>query len=194
MSYKEVPKLQNEYRGGEMKYLPAYLSGIMIKFNDNQISYRLSGSAFSKSDYSFINNCKNCEIINGNFKDYQLGLGFEKNILYGVIQPFYGSDISYKRITFEGTAFDIKSNSFLYDSYVEKSGAMLSPFIGVKANIFRARFTISAEAGLDLMYTYEKETKTDLADNQLSLNTFNRWGVFGKPLGLLSLQINLGNQ
>src|SRR5690606_11222958 len=128
-SYGEYPKLLNEVRSSE-NYRTAAIKGLNFKFNDNQISYRLIGTIYSENDYSFKNVCNDCETVTGKFKQFSAKLGFERNIIYGIVQPFYGIDLGYKTITFFGTSRD-QSNAALYNVLVEINGGLFFPFFGV---------------------------------------------------------------
>lgn len=190
-SYAEYPKLLNEVRSSE-SYRATGFKGLVFKFNDNQISYRLLGTIYSNDDYSFKNICTDCETVNGKFKQFSAKLGFERNIIYGVVQPFYGLDLGFKKISFSGTSRD-QSNVPLYDVEIEKNGGVIYPFLGFKVNLIKARVTFSAEAGIDMLYSHDKETKTDNG-NPPDINNYKRWGFYNKPLGMLGLQFNFGVQ
>ncbi|WP_155977909.1 hypothetical protein [Pedobacter glucosidilyticus] len=193
-SFGDFPKLMNEVRSAE-SFTPSYLNGIVFKFNDNQISYRFIGSKYTNNDYSFKNVCQDCETVNGNFSDFTLKAGFERSLIYGVFQPFYGLDLGYRRIYFDGIANNVSNNALLYDVIVEKNGALIHPLIGVKVNLLKSKFTISAEAGLDILYSNDRETKTLNDGNRTtSIANFRRWGFNNLPLSMLSLQYNFGHQ
>jgi len=189
-SFGEPPKLLNEVRSSD-SYRSATLNGLIFKFNDNQISYRLIGSFYSNDDYSFKNICHDCETVSGKFKQFAAKFGFERNIIYGTVQPFYGIDLGFKQLTFSGTASD-QSNAPLYDVEIEKNGGVIYPFLGVKVNLIKARLTFSAEAGIDMLYSHDKETKNTAGS--LSIANYKRWGFYNKPLGMLGLQLNFGSQ
>src|SRR5690606_27964221 len=108
------------------------LNGLMLKINDNQISYRFSGAIFNKADYSFTNGCSNCEIVKGKYNSLDLKIGFERSLIYSRLQPFYGIDLGYKKVNFEGSSNDQTSSTILYDVNIEKNGVAFTPFIGLK--------------------------------------------------------------
>ena len=187
---QEYSKLLNEVRDGSIFYSSG-LNGIIAKVNDNQISYRFQVSNIKENNYSFKNECETCEIVTGNFKTFDLKVGFERSLIYSKLQPFYGADLGYKRTGFNGKSKDAKINTFLYNTNIEKNGGLIYPFLGLKYNIISA-VTISAEAGIDFIYTHDKEIKSDNTNAAPSVNNFNRWQFVSKPLGLLSLQFNFG--
>lgn len=186
---EEQPKLLNEVRDNSTFYTSG-LNGLMLKVNDNQISYRFSGAFFSKADYSYINECSNCEIVKGKYNSLDLKIGFERSLIYSRIQPIYGIDLGYKKVNFEGTSNDQSTSNTLYDVNIEKNGVAFTPFIGLKFNILRS-LTVSGEAGFDFIYTNDKETKTK-GNMIVSNSNFNRWQYNSKPLAQLSLQFNFG--
>lgn len=189
-SYGEYPKLLNEVRGSD-SYRRAAFNGLIFKFNDNQMSYRVLGTIYSNNNYSFNNTCLNCEKVDGKFEEFSAKIGFERNIIYGPVQPFYGLDLGFKKMSFTGSSKD--SNLPLYDVSIEKNGGLIYPFLGIKVNLIKARFTLSAEAGIDILYSHDKETKTDFNDSA-NINNYQRWGFYNKPLGMLGLQFNFGDQ
>jgi hypothetical protein len=190
LTIQEYPKLLNEVRDGSVFYTSGF-NGLIAKVNDNQISYRFQVSNVKKDNYSFKNECATCEIVTGNYKDFDLKIGFERSLIYSKLQPFYGLDLGFKRVNFEGKSRDAKINTFLYNANIEKNGAVIYPFFGLKYNIIPV-ITISAEAGLDIIYTHDKEIKSDNTNSPPSVNNFTRWQFNSKPLGLLSLQYNFG--
>lgn len=193
LSIGEFPKLLNEVRGTN-NFRSSVFNGLIFKVNDNQISYRVVLTKYENDDYSFKNLCNNCETVTGEYADFTMKLGFEKSLIYGIIQPMYGVDLGFKKVTFDGDAYPESSTTPSYNAIVEKNGGFIYPFLGLKANVLKARITVSAEAGINMLYTYDKETKTSYADNSTTLNNFRRWGFYTRPLGLLSLQYNFTSQ
>lgn len=191
LSIDEQPKLLNEIRGGSSNFYTSGLNGLVLKVNDNQISYRFSGFVFKKDDYSFTNQCSNCEFIKGNYTSLDLRIGFEKSLTYSKLQPFYGADLGFKQVSFDGASASKITQAYMYSVDIEKNGGVFNPFIGIKYNVIRA-LTLSAEAGFDFIYTYDKETKTDANNTLISLSNYKRWQYSAKPLASLSLQFNFG--
>lgn len=160
-------------------------NGFILKYNDKQISYRLTGSFYS-GDLSFVNGTGNAESISGRLADNQVKLGFEKNFTYTRIQPYFGIDLGFKQSIFKGQT----SGSGANDYRVSKNGATASPVLGVKLNLVD-HFTVAAETTLDLFYYYDKqEINTGTAN--ATLNKYYKWDYLLKPLGQLSIQYNFG--
>ncbi len=189
-SVEEFPKFLNEVRPSSI-YNTTSFNGLIFKVNDNQISYRFQISSYKNNDYSFKNECKDCEIVTGKYKDFNIKIGFERNITYSRIQPFYGIDLGYRASTFNGDSKNAKTAAFLYNANIDKNGGKIYPFVGVKFNILKS-LTISAESGLDFLYTYDKEIKSTNTNTVQSVNNFKRWQFVSKPLGMLSIQFNFG--
>ena len=189
-SVEEQPKLLNEVRETP-KFYTSGLNGLMLKVNDNQISYRFSVYTFKEGDYTFTNACSNCEAVQGKYNSLDLKIGFERSLIYSRIQPIYGMDMGFKRVSFDGESSDKSSLLYLYNVNIEKNGVTFNPFIGLKYNIIRA-LTLSAEAGFDFIYTTDKETKTQADGTFISSSNFNRWQYNSRPLAWLSLQYNFG--
>ncbi|RZL18906.1 MAG: hypothetical protein EOO89_04915, partial [Pedobacter sp.] len=63
----QMPKVLNESESDHLIQAP--FNGVMFKFNDNQISYRISGTYYNKSK-NFYNNCETCEAADGKLTDY----------------------------------------------------------------------------------------------------------------------------
>ncbi len=190
--YGEFPKLMNEIKGSE-DYRSSSFNALVFKFNDNQMSYRIIGARYTNDKYSFKNLCKDCETVTGKYTDFTAKIGFERNVLYGIVQPYYGVDLGYRKIDFDGSGRDNNSGQG-YNITVEKNGGIVYPFMGVKINILNSRLTLAGELGVDVLYSHDKETKTDNANNLINLSNFRRWGFYNQPLGQLSLQFNFGNQ
>ncbi len=190
LAVDEQPKLLNEIRDNS-KFHTSGLNGLMLKINDNQISYRFSVAAFDENDYSFNNECSNCEIVNGKYHSLNISVGFERSLIYSRLQPFYGADLGFKKVSFDGAASDKSTSTFRYNTNIEKNGATFNPFIGLKYNIFTC-LTIAAEAGFDFIYTQDKEIKTQSDNTLISVNNFNRWQYNSRPLAQLTIQFNFG--
>lgn len=188
---EELPKTLNEIRTGDYYYNTSF-NGLIFKVNDNQISYRFLVNKIKNNNYSFKNECVNCEIVNGKYSELNVKIGFERNITYSRFQPYYGMDLGYKGVDFTGQSRDANTSAFMYHANVEKYGVTISPFIGVKFNILKS-LTISAESGIDFFYSNDKEVKSGTNNAFISSESFKRWNFINKPLGLLSLQYNFGS-
>lgn len=190
LSVEKFPKILNEVKNNSQYYSPT-LNGLVFKVNDNQISYRFQISNYENNDYSFTNECSTCETLNGVYKDFNAKLGFERSLTYSAVQPFYGIDLGYRSTTFIGQSKNQSTSAPLYNADIEKNGALIYPFFGLKYTVLKA-LTISAETGLDFLYSYDKEIKSTSSNTIQSINNFKRWQYIAKPLGILSLQFNFG--
>ncbi|WP_316840690.1 hypothetical protein [Pedobacter gandavensis] len=192
----QMPKLFNET--DPVKYVNTYFSGIMVKFNDNQINYRLSGS-YIKQGKTFYNNCSNCEIVTGNMTDYTFKVGFEKNMNFSRVQPYVGADVGYRAHRFIGTSENVNALKAGQSAAVvlppnkmetTKNGFVLAPVIGIKVHPI-SQLTIFVESSLDFFYSYERqEAVTDDANNYRSLARTNKSEFLLNPISVgISLHI-----
>ena len=195
----QMPKVLNESESDNLVQAP--FNGVMFKFNDNQISYRISGTYYNKSK-SFYNNCATCEAADGKLIDYSFKVGFEKNFNYSRIQPYFGIDLGYRSNRFRGL---IQNNNELKaasskaivdgpasDIEATKTGLVLAPFLGFKINVIN-QLSFFAEANLDYFYSYERQDAvTQDANNTRTLNKFYKSEFLFNPISI-GLQIHLGS-
>ncbi len=194
LGYEQFPSVFNQDGDSNNLYLTKF-NGLIFKVNDNQISFRFLGGYYRDKDFSFNNDCDGCELANGNLEDLYLKIGFEKNIIFGCIQPYFGIDFGFKRTSFEGRVKNLIINNpnLDYEANSEKNGGTLSPLLGVKLNII-SNLTLAAEANFDVLYSYEKQEKVFLdAVRSRTTNNYRRWEFLPQPLGQLSLQFNFGS-
>ena len=191
LSLEEFPKILNQVNSND--YVTTKMSGVFVKLNDNQISYRL-GANFHTEDISFKNECEECEEANGTVKDFSAKIGFEKNFIYGMVQPYLAFDIGYRRNSFSG---DVKNASAIhytnpYQVNSLKNGFLMSPNFGFKFNPV-GHFTFAVETGIALLYSYEKQEKTYQDVNRTrTFSDYQKWEFLLKPLSQVSLQYNFG--
>ena len=185
----QMPKLFNETNPDQ--FIDTYFSGITVKFNDNQINYRLSGS-YLKQGKTFNNNCNNCEVVTGDVKDFVFKIGFEKNINFSRVQPYIGADMGYRGNRFVGTSANanpLKAQPISSDSYANKmeaskNGLVLSPVVGIKVNPM-PQLTIFVESSLDFFYSYERqETVAGDANNTRTLTKTNKSEFLLNPISV----------
>jgi hypothetical protein len=194
-SAMQMPKIFNESNSD--KFTDAYFNGLMVKFNDNQINYRLGGTFYNKSK-KFFNECETCEEANGKLLDYSLKLGFEKNFNYSRIQPYFGFDIGYRYSRFRGSLENRNElRAMSMDAVAEnlestKSGILASPVLGVKINPI-PEISIFIEGNLDLFYSFEKQ-KTIWQDisNTQTVNNDRKTEFLLNPFSV-GIQIHLGS-
>jgi len=195
----QMPKVLNESESDNLVQAP--FNGVMFKFNDNQISYRISATYYNKSK-SFYNNCATCEAADGKLIDYSFKVGFEKNFNYSRIQPYFGIDLGYRSNRFRGL---IQNNNELKaasskaivdgpasDIEATKTGLVLAPFLGFKINVIN-QLSFFAEANVDYFYSYERQDAvTQDANNTRTLNKFYKSEFLFNPVSI-GLQIHLGS-
>ncbi|AZI27523.1 MAG: hypothetical protein ABWZ79_13510 [Pedobacter agri] len=191
-SLMQLPKILNQTNTQD--YTKMYGNGVMLKFNDNQISYRISGNYFRSGDVMFQNTCETCEIAQGKVTDYSFKIGFEKNFNYSRIQPYFAFDIGYRSNKFTGTLTPanemVPSTSQSADA--SKNGLVMTPSLGFKINII-PNLSVFAESSLDFYYSYEKQdiTQPNLAGR--TVNTYNKWEFLLNPVSA-GIQFNFNSK
>ncbi|MGK9120321.1 hypothetical protein [Olivibacter jilunii] len=187
-AYEQFPKILDQTTR-EHFYSSAF-NGLFFKFNDNQISYRIAGSYFDK-DVSLNGNCINCS-GNGNLKNTTIKIGFEKNITYTRLQPYFGLDLGYTYQKYKGSYMNGSDINVTNDAVIDRKDAILaSPFIGLKFNIIPT-VTIAAESNLTVAYSFQK---IEIAHDETTEKrpTEKGWEYYFGPVGILSVQFNFGN-
>lgn len=191
----QMPKVLNESNADY--FTDAAFNGAMIKFNDNMISYRLSGTYYDKSK-KFYNNCETCEAADGKLVDYSFKIGFEKNFNYSRLQPYFAVDLGYRYNRFSGDMENknqLKARAVgenIHRVVASKSGMVISPVIGFKISPIE-QFSIFAEGNLDFFYAYERqETIANDAENTRTFRKFNKAEFLLNPVSV-GLQIHLGS-
>lgn len=166
----QMPKV---FEQNTQHYITSYLNGGIIKFNDNQISYRLSGNYLNQS-VSFNDDCANCELAHGKVTDYAFKLGFEKSFNYSTVQPYFALDAGYRYNRFLGSLDAINlQRSIVGVNHIEstKNGFTIAPVIGLKFNPVEL-ITIFAESSLEFFYSYER--RESIAQDASAARTFSR--------------------
>jgi hypothetical protein len=191
-SMMQTPKILSQTNSNE--YTTTYLDGILIKFNDNQISYRLRGNYF-KNNISFSNQCAACEIATGSSRDYSFTVGFEKGFNYAKIQPYFGSDFGFRATSFAGEVRNANPKSMVmpYNVDTEKNGFILSPLVGLRVSPIK-EISLYVETSIDFYYSYERQEtiQQDLA-NTRSFAKYNKWEFLLNPISI-GVQIHLINK
>jgi hypothetical protein len=197
-SLMQMPKIMDE--SGSAYFTNTMLNGVLVKFNSNQISFRLNGTYYNNSK-RFFNSCETCEEANGKLVDYSLKFGFEKSFNYARIQPYFAIDLGYRSNAFTGemeNRNDLKAasskNMTVENVRVEASkvGGVLSPVLGLKINVAR-EISIFAEGSLDFFYNYERRETTSLdATNTRTLNKYYKSDFLLNPVSI-GVQVHLGS-
>ncbi|GGE47485.1 hypothetical protein EV200_104216 [Pedobacter psychrotolerans] len=190
-SLMQLPKILNQTNTQD--YTKAFANGAMLKFNDNQISYRISGAYF-RDDIQFDNTCATCEIANGKVTDYSFKIGFEKNFNYSKIQPYFGFDLGYRSNRFTGTIAQRNpmASNVTQTADASKNGLVLTPLIGLKVNIL-PQLNFYAESNLDFYYSYEKQDITETGGVARTVTTYKKWEFLLNPISA-GLQFSLNGK
>ncbi len=190
-SFAQTTKLLNQFNSQE--YRSQYVNGVFIKILDNQINYRFTGTYYSEP-YQFKNQCTTCQEGKGDLVDYSFKIGFEKNISYTRIQPYFGVDVGYRASIFNGVISDISSNNTpLYSVESTKNGITFAPIFGIKLNL-TSNLLLYTEGNLDFYYAYERrETVNQSAGSPTVLNKFTRMEYLLNPISA-GIQFNFGSR
>ncbi|RZL45279.1 MAG: hypothetical protein EOP00_17800 [Pedobacter sp.] len=185
----QLPKILNQVNS--KNYIDAYGNGILVKFNDNQLSYRISGN-YLRKNISFANQCETCEIANGKVTDYSFKVGFEKSINYARVQPYFGTDLGFRSSNFNGGVNNANPLSVRQPHNVntDKNGFVVAPLIGIKFNPIK-QVSIFAETSMDFYYSYERqETIQHDVANTRTFAKYNKWEFLINPISV-GIQIHL---
>lgn len=189
-SIMEMPKVFNQ---NTQQRLNSFVRGGMVKFNDNQISFRV-GATYLKQSVKFDDDCINCNLASGKVTDKAYKLGFEKNLSYSMLQPYFGGDLGYRSNLFKGMMSVVnnqKSVTTTNSIEATKSGFTVMPFIGLKFTPV-SMITIFAESSLEFYYSYER--RESVSQDAQALYTFNKTYQTEYLLNPVSIgiQIHLG--
>lgn len=187
-SLSQMPKILNQTNSQD--YVRKYVDKFVVKYNDNQINYRISGNYFSEN-ITFKNQCETCEEANGKRSDYGFKLGFEKNLNYSVVQPYFGFDLGYRSNNFNGTVRSIQPGSATvpYNVEMSKTGVTFTPILGTKFNVAK-QVSAFIEGNLDFYLAYERRETTDqIVGSPTSFNRFTRMEYLLNPVSV-GLQVN----
>jgi len=183
----QLPKILNQTNVQD--YTTVYGNGLFIKFNDNQISYRVNGNYF-RDNIRFDNNY---ETANGKVTDYSFKIGFEKDFTYSAVQPYFAFDLGYRSNRFTGTLQPNGSASVNRNADISKSGLVVSPSVGLKINIL-PQLLLFAESNLDFYFSYERQDISEPNSTSRTVNTYNKLESLLNPISAgLQFQINRKN-
>jgi hypothetical protein len=174
----QAPKILNQ--SNKDKYLTTYFNSVMIKFNDNQISYRISGSYYNK-DVNFVD----VDVTRGKLKDYAFRVGFEKNFNYGRIQPYFLMDLGYRSNEFDGTV----NRTTLAN--ISKNGVTVSPGFGLKVNVLKA-VAFFAEGNLEFFYFQGKDNTSTEGSTETTTDKYYKSQFLLNPLSA-GIQFHFGS-
>lgn len=187
-AYEQFPQLLNQPSG--QPFQTSYLNGILFKFNDNQISYRLQAAHFSDR-ITFDNECEGClPQVTGKFQNTAFKVGVEKSVNYSRFQPYFGTDVGFmiQKLSTKGYG---NTAVFAEDN---KNAALFSPFIGAKLYII-PRVAVSVEANFNIAYTYQKVNNyaDDTFTGAPNQTKRYRWEYFFGPVAAITLQYSFGS-
>lgn len=194
-SMMQMPKVLSQKNAEQ--FTNAAFNGLMIKFNDNQFSYRLNGS-YLKKNVKLVNNCPTCQEAEGKITDYAFKIGFEKNLNFSRIQPYVGLDIGFRYNKFDGilsnrNALLDASAGAMAPTVVEasKAGFVAAPVVGIKINPI-PQISIFAESSMDFFNSYERqETVMQDASNTKTFNKYTKTEFLLNPVSV-GIQFHLG--
>jgi len=191
-SLMQLPKILNQTNTQD--YTKMYGNGAILKFNDNQISYRISGNYFRDPSVRFQNTCETCEIASGKVTDYSFKIGFEKNFNYSRFQPYFAFDLGYRSNRFTGilTPTNGSIGTTNQSADATKNGLVITPTLGFKVNII-PYLSIFAESSLDFYYSYEKQDITPINVADRTVTTFNKWEFLLNPVSA-GIQFNFNSK
>ncbi len=166
--------------------IKSWVNGGIIRFNDNQMAFRISGYYLYKRDFTFNNQCDNCETAKGSLSDYAIKFGFEKNFNYAVIQPYFAADFGFRSHSFKGN-LQAKNPALLNSSYAantSKNGGIFSPVLGLKFNVLN-QVSLFAESSIEFYYSYERqETVMNDLSNTRTFARYNKLETFLNPISI----------
>lgn len=188
----ELPRIADQ---DQQKYVTNYFSGALLKLNDNQISYRLSGN-FIHNNINFQSDCTNCNLDNGRVTDYNISIGFEKNLNYARVQPYFAFDAGYRYNCFSGIQNSINLQRMIYATEALetiKDGFTAAPAFGIKINPID-EISIFAEGGFQycISYLHTQTISQDLSAT-LTQTTGHKQEILFKPI-TIGIQFHLGNK
>lgn len=166
-SYLQLARIGDQ---DPLKYITTKFNGGIFKIDDRQINYRLSGR-FMNQSLDFKSDCTNCNLVNGKVTDYAIKVGFEKNLNYSNIQPYFAFDIGYRYNRFKGLRdfINLQRTIALTDQMEAiKNGLTLGPTLGIRITPIE-QLSIFAEGSLEL-YLSRLQTQT-VAQNTTALRT-----------------------
>jgi hypothetical protein len=178
LGIQQMPKIKNDSQ--KENYVNGYFNAITLKFNDNQINYRLSGSYY-KDDIDV----RESDNGRGEVTDYAVKMGFEKNFNYGMVQPYFLMDLGYRSNEFDGVLGSSTQTN------VSKQGFTLSPGFGIKVNVAKM-LTIFAEGNIEFFYFQNKLESTDGAANRVMSKNYQSQFLLN-PLST-GIQFHFGNK
>jgi len=187
-NYTGLPKLMNGNQGRQ--YISTNFNSYLFKFNDNLYSYRFNGN-YNNQSIGYDNNCEGCGSFTGKLKDYAFKTGFEKNFIYGKVQPYIAFDLGYRSDELNGhiAAENVRDLDFSF----RKRGFTISPGLGLKISPVKA-ISIFAEGNLEYFYAWGKETTAATNEGDpVSSHKFKKGEYLFNPISV-GVQFHFGTR
>lgn len=166
----------------------SWVNGGIIRFNDNQMSFRISGHYLYDPKYTFDNKCDNCETAEGRLADWAVKVGFEKNFSYNILQPYFAFDVGFRANKFNGDIRSDNNTNMPYGVIAGKNGLTLSPTIGLKFNVAK-QISVFAESNLHFYFSYERQET--IMNDPGHTRTFAKYNKFEGLLNPISAGIQI---
>jgi len=179
--YEQFPSILDA--SGDDSYFNTYFNGLMLGFNNNQMTYRLQASHY-RDDRFGNRSCPDCEEAFGKFSNTALKLGFQYHTNYLRIQPYLGADIGVMVQRYRAGYAPAGESGTLID---RKVAGLASPFIGVRAFII-PKLSVAAEASFNMAHSTQKTSGGIDGDK-----TKHAWETFFAPVAGISLQYHFGS-
>ena len=163
-----------------------YFPGIILKFNDNQLAYRVALNFYRNSNFGFSED--DSASVHGTYLDYSLKMGVERDLSATNFKPYFGADLGFLHSEFSGLKMHFNDKT-VNNLRTEKNGFLISPFLGVKYHFIR-RLYLSAEVAIDFIYAYNR--LQTINDGIKQVSHFNKGEFLLAPVSLIGLHYNFG--
>lgn len=138
---------------GEPKYYPYLFQGVSYKRLIDDHIIRFSFNFFQKLD-----EYKDAKTSStGNFKEIELGLGYQRTFFDYWIKPYIAADFVILNSTSLKVNESVPAENFREEKDIRKFGMGVSPIIGVRIETNTA-LSFSMETNLQLLMTWERGT------------------------------------
>lgn len=163
-----------------------FFPGVILKFNDNQLAYRVALNFYRNKKFSFPED--DSASVHGTYLEYSLKLGVEHDLSNTNLKPYYGADLGFLHSEFSGLESHFNDKT-INNLRTEKNGFIISPFLGLKYHFVR-RLYISAEVAINFIYAYNRLQNDN--DGIKKVSHFNKGEFLLAPVSLIGLHYNFG--
>lgn len=157
-------------------YYNTYVNGLMLGFNNNQMTYRLQASHFRKDS--------NGGHAFGKLTNTAIKMGFQYHLNYQRIQPYLGTDIGVMIQRYRSGYTATEESVSITERIV---APLASPFVGVRVFII-PKLSVAAEANFNVAYSTKKTSGGIDGDR-----TKHAWDTFFSPVAGITLQYHFGS-